>query len=47
MVLVEILNGADVVPKSEGTIVVDDSIQIVLHASAITRGGAVLAHKAS
>ena len=47
LVLVEILDGADVVPKAEGPIVVDDSIQIVLHASAITRGSAVLAHKAT
>ena len=41
LVLVEILDGANVVAKAEGTIVVDDSVQIVLHANAITSGGAL------
>lgn len=35
LVLVKILDGTDVVAKAEGTIVVDDPVQIVLHANAI------------
>lgn len=40
LVLIEILDGADVVAKAEGPIVVDDSVQIVLHANAIASCGA-------
>lgn len=41
LVLVEILDGADVVAKAEGPIVVDDPVEIVLHANAIASSGAL------
>lgn len=41
LVLVEILDGANVVAKAEGPIVVDDPVEIVLHANAIASCGAL------